>query len=86
MQPGYQIYRNLEDLLVKACRGQKFEILCVVFYAKDVKKLDLQTQLSLFRAMMIELHTSKLTLNDIVKCSRHRKCLYAMFGLYLSCY
>ena len=40
------------------------------FYAKDVKKLDLQTQLTLLRAMMIELHasdTSKLTLKDIVK-------------------
>ena len=71
--PGYQIYQNLEDLLLKACRGQDFEaeldFVCD-FYAKDVKKLDLQTQLPLLRAMMIELHasdTSKLTLKDIVK-------------------
>ena len=72
-QPGYQIYRNLEDLLLKACKGQDFEaeldFVCD-FYAKDVKKLDLQTQLPLLRVMMMELHASdasKLTIKDIVK-------------------
>ena len=75
-QAGYQIYRNLEDLLLKACRGQDFEteldFVCD-FYTKDVKKLDLQTQLPLLRALMIELHASdtpKLTIKDIVKSVR----------------
>ena len=38
-QSGYQIYRNLEDLLLKACRGQDFEteldFVCD-FYTKDM--------------------------------------------------
>ena len=68
-QPGYQIYRNL-DLLLKACKGQDFkaelDFVCD-FYAQ---KLDLQIQLPLLRAMMMELHASdvsKLTIKDIVK-------------------
>ena len=71
-QLGYQIYQNLEDLLLKACRGQDYgaelDFVCD-FYSKDVKKLDLQAQLPLLKAMMTELHasdTSKLTLKDIV--------------------
>ena len=63
------------------------------FYNKDVKKLDLQTQLPLSRALMTEMHasdTSKLTIKDIFKSvrdiSKYRKCLYAMFGFYLNCY
>ena len=73
-QSGYQIYRILEDLLLKVCRSQTHEtevdFVCN-FYNKDVKKLDLQAQLPLLNAMMIELNTSdvsKLTLKDIIKC------------------
>ena len=72
-QPGYQIYRNLEDLLLKVCRAEDYEAeldaVCN-FYSKDVKKLDLQAQLPLLKAMMTELHASvgtNLTLKDIVK-------------------
>ena len=72
-QPGYQIYRNLEDLLLKVCRAQDYEAeldaVCN-FYSKDVKKFDLQAQLPLLKAMMTELHASEgtnLTLKDIVK-------------------
>ena len=72
-QPGYQIYCNLEDLLLKVCRAQDYEAeldaVCN-FYSKDVKKFDLQAQLPLLKAMMTELHASEgtnLTLKDIVK-------------------
>ena len=58
-QSGYQIYQNLEDRLLKAGRGQDYEAeLHFNFYSKDVKKLDLQVQLPLLKAMMIELHAS----------------------------
>ena len=63
-QPGYQIYRNLEDLLLKVCRAQDYEAeldaVCN-FYSKDVKKFDLQAQLPLLKAMMTELHASEGT-------------------------
>ena len=72
-QPGYQIYRNLEDLLLKVSRAQDYEAeldaVCDL-YSKDVKKLDLQAQLPLLKAMMTELHASEgtnLILKDIVK-------------------
>ena len=72
-QPGYQIYRNLEDLLLKVCRAQDYEAeldtVCN-FYSKDVKKLDLQAQLPLLKVMMNELHASEgtnLTLKEILK-------------------
>ena len=61
-QSDYQIYWNLEDLLLKACRGQDFETeldFVYDFYTMDVKK-DLQTQLPLLRAQLHDSDTSKL--------------------------
>ena len=49
-QPGYQLYSNLEQLLIKACQGKTFEEQLqfkTSFYKDDLDKELLQTQLFL---------------------------------------
>ena len=49
-QPGYKVYRNLEDLILKACRGQEYteelDFVCS-FYKSDLDRQQLQAQLPL---------------------------------------
>ena len=49
-QPGYKVYRNLDDLVLKACRGQEYteelDFVCS-FYKSDVDRQQLQAQLPL---------------------------------------
>ena len=71
-QPGYLVYRNLEELLVKSSTGCEYEtqldFVCE-FYKDDVSKDQLQVQLPLLNAIMIEQHkndVTKLTIKDII--------------------
>ena len=44
-QPGYGVYRNLEELLVNAARGKNYEEFCgkvVSFYKDDFNAAELQ--------------------------------------------
>ena len=52
-QPGYRTYRNMQDLITKACRGEPYyedelEYACD-FYGDDLPRIQLQTQLPLLR-------------------------------------
>lgn len=53
-QPGYQIYRNVQDLI---CKGspidQELEFV-VNFYQDDLRREQLQAQLMLLHALMLQ--------------------------------
>ena len=54
-QPGYQVYKNVQDLILNACKGssvdQELEFV-VNFYQDDLRKEQLQTQLMLLHALI----------------------------------
>ena len=54
-QPGYKVYRNLEALVLKVCKGEEydehFDFVCE-FYGKDLDKNLLKAQLPLFHALI----------------------------------
>ena len=50
-QPGYQLYSNLEQLLIKACQGKTFEEeleFISSFYKDDLDKELLQSEITIF--------------------------------------
>ena len=54
-QPGYQMYANIENLLVKCCTGDSFDEefrKITEFYNTDFKPADLQCQLDLLRSIV----------------------------------
>ena len=56
-QPGYKVYRNVEDLVLNACRGCPYDTelsnVCY-FYKDDISKMQLQAQLPLLQALFAE--------------------------------
>ena len=66
-QPGYQVYRNVKDLILKACSGcpydPELEYVCT-FYKDDVNMLKLQAQLPLLKPLITEGKT-ELTIGAI---------------------
>ena len=54
-QPGYKIYQNVEDLILKACQGKQCEeeldFVCT-HYKDDVNKYQLQSQLPLVQSLV----------------------------------
>ena len=54
-QPGYQLYRNIEDLILKVCQGKQYEeeldFVCT-YYKEDVNKHQLQSQLPLLHSLV----------------------------------
>ena len=55
-QPGYQTYRRLENLLTSAANGtdyQKDLNFIAEFYGDDIYKVLLQTQMELFRSIIL---------------------------------
>ena len=54
-QPGYQIYRNVQDLILNTCKGspidQELEFV-VNFYQDDLRREQLQAQLMLLHALI----------------------------------
>ena len=69
-QPGYNIYRNVEDLVLNACRGCPYDTelsnVCD-FYKDDISKMQLQAQLPLLQALFAEeKNQSELSINDFI--------------------
>ena len=68
-QSGYQVYRNVQDLLLKACSGRAYdtelEYVCT-FYKDDVNMLQLQTQLPLLKPLFDKEET-KMTISEITQ-------------------
>ena len=70
---GYNIVKNLENLLLKSATGQNYqeELQEVTdFYASDINRNMLETQLVSFRANFEKLKKEKVVLNDIVEFMR----------------
>ena len=70
-QPGYKVYRNVEDLILKACHVCRYDTeqnnVCD-FYMDDISKMQLQAQLPLVQALFDEeKNQSELSINDIIK-------------------
>ena len=70
-QPGYKVYRNVEDLVLNACHGSSYDTelsnVCD-FYKDDISKMQLQAQLPLLQALFAEeKNQSELSINDIIK-------------------
>ena len=67
-QPGYKVYRNVEDLVLHACRGCPYDTeLSNVgdFYKDDISKMQLQAQLLLLQALFAEeKNQSELSINE----------------------
>ena len=67
-QPGYNIYKKLQNLILKACSGRSYtnELDFVCSFYKDLNKQQLQTQLPLMRALVVR-EKPDMTINGIVK-------------------
>ena len=70
-QPGYNVYRNVEDLVLNACCGCPYgtELSNVCdFYKDDISKMQLQAQLFLLQVLFAEeKNQSELSIYDIIK-------------------
>ena len=69
-QPGYRIYSNLENLILKTCKGQDYAgELCSAceFYGDDLDKLQLSAQLPLLASLINDTQEQELTIHNIVK-------------------
>ncbi len=56
-QPGYCVYRNLQELVVKACKGKDYqdELEAVLgIYKDDLSRLELEAQLLLLKPLCKE--------------------------------
>ena len=67
-QPGYKVYRNVEDLVLNACRRCPYDTelsnVCD-FYKDDISKMQLQVQLPLLKALFAEeKNQSELSINE----------------------
>ena len=67
-QPGYRVYQNLQELILKACKGEAYQdeleaVLAV--YKDDLSKLELESQLPLLTPLCKEL-TDSFSVHDAV--------------------
>ena len=69
-QPGYSTYRNLEELVVKACKGEtcdaELDYVCDV-YKGDLSKTQLQAQLPLLQPLCDTEGINEITIHDVVR-------------------
>ena len=70
-QSGYKVYRNVEDLVLNACRRCPYDTelnnVCD-FYKDDISKMQLQAQLPLLQALFAEeKNQSELSINNNIK-------------------
>ena len=71
-QPGYQTYRRLENLLASAVNGTDYQQdlnFIADFYGDDIDKVLLQTQMELFRSILLSAfpNTANIGVRDIVQ-------------------
>ncbi len=58
-QPGYRVYRNLQELVLKACKGEAYhdELEAVLdIYKDDLPRLELEVQLPLLKPLCKEIY------------------------------
>ena len=80
-QPGYAIYQNLEQLILKACTGKPYDaelqFVCD-FYKEDLSKIQLEAQLPLLRHLVEgpqETSTHEVSVREIIySCARQIDC------------
>ncbi len=70
-QPGYQLYKQSQDLVLKACSGDSYESELEYvhsFYKDDLCKEDLVTQLPLFHSLYVQESTEReITTSQVSK-------------------
>ena len=69
-QPGYHVYRTVQDLVLKAAQGDDYvdeldEVLKV--YGNDLRRSQLHTQLSLLSPLLSEIDSSALTVKSLFR-------------------
>ena len=91
-QPGYRTYRDMQDLITKACRGEPYEDeleYACDFYGDDLPRFQLQTQLPLLRHLFQETAAANVTFHEIVRVLGTLLLLSVLpsllFGFVLSC-
>ena len=73
-QPGYKIYRNLENVILNTCRSKNIEDeleFVYSFYDDDLVKYQLRAQLRLLFELFRDIHQSEkeeIKIHSIVKC------------------
>ena len=86
-QPGYAIYQNLEELVIKASKGEahenELEFVCK-FYKDDLSRAQLEAQLPLLEPLCEG--TKNITIHDIVKIlgglsAAERVAISSVYGL-----
>lgn len=69
-QPGYRIYHNLEELVVKACKGEPYNAeldnVCA-FYKDDLSRSQLEAQLPLLHPLCGTEGINSISIHDIVR-------------------
>ena len=69
-QPGYGVYRNIQDLLLNVCNGRPYEseldYVCN-FYKDDLSKQQLQAQLPLLKSFVDASDDMELTIHNLVE-------------------
>ena len=69
-QPGYSTYQNLEELMVKACKGETYNVqldyVCN-FYKGDLSRAQLEAQLPLLRQLCDTEGINEITIHDVVR-------------------
>ena len=69
-QPGCSIYRNLEELVVKAFKGELYnaELDCICdFYKDDLSRAQLEAQLPLLQPLCDTEDISNINIHDVVR-------------------
>ena len=67
-QPGYKVYCNLQELLLKASTKSDYEeeyAFVTKFYGNDFDPLALKTQLTLYSTLFAENKIDKPTIQDV---------------------
>ena len=74
-QPGYRVYLNLQELLLKACKGETYEDqleTVLDIYKDDLSKPELEAQLPLLKPLCKEAYkelSSNFSMHDVAERS-----------------
>ena len=69
-QPGYQMYRNIQELLLKAARSEDYEAEVkhvTEFYASDLNAYQLKTQLQVFSQTAASKFDKRANIADVIE-------------------
>jgi len=90
-QPGYKVYCNLQELLLKASAKADYEEehdFVTKFYGNDFDPLALKTHLTLYSTLFAEKNIAEPTIQDVFTCIRSlspaQKVNWVKYGLLLT--